>query len=207
MARPRKVSDEEVYAAAMRAMSRVGPAELTLAQIADEAGVTPGALVQRFGSKRQLLVTISGLLSTDMSQFFQQMREQHDSPLEIVRAYAECMAAMAPNSAALLRNFAYLQADLADPDIRGHLVAQSREVQRELAALLGEAVARGELSRDTDVTALARNVEALISGALLTWAFHEQGTAASWLRDHIDALLRPLLRAGRRTAKRSPAAR
>lgn len=206
MARPRKVSDDDVYAAAMRAMSRVGPAELTLAQIAEEAGVTPGALVQRFGSKRQLLVTMSGLMSADMSQFFQQMREQHDAPLDVVRAYAECMAAMAPNSAALLRNFAYLQADLADPDIRKHLVAQSRQVQRQLSTLLEEAAARGELSRDTDIGALARNIEALISGALLTWAFHERGTAAAWLRNHVDALLVPHVRAGRRNPKRSPPA-
>ena len=206
MARPRKVSDDDVYAAAMRAMSRVGPAELTLAQIAEEAGVTPGALVQRFGSKRQLLVTMSGLMSADMSQFFQQMREQHDAPLDVVRAYAECMAAMAPNSAALLRNFAYLQADLADPDIRKHLVAQSQQVQRQLSTLLEEAAARGELSHDTDIGALARNIEALISGALLTWAFHERGTAAAWLRNHVDALLVPHVRAGRRKPKRSPPA-
>jgi hypothetical protein len=145
---------------------------------------------------------MSGLLSSDMSQFFQQMRAEHDSPLDVVRAYAECMAAMAPNSAALLRNFAYLQADLADPDIRKNLVGQSRKVQRELATLLQDAVSRSELSRDTDVPALVRNIEALISGALLTWAFHEQGTAASWLRAHVDALLRPHLRAGRKKAKR-----
>ena len=206
MARPRKVSDDEVYAAAMRVMSEVGPAELTLAQIAREAGVTPGALVQRFGSKRRLLVAMSGLLSSDMSQFFQQMRERHEAPLEIVRAYAECMAAMAPSSAALLRNFAYLQSDLADPDIRKHLVAQSHQVRRELGTLLEEAASRGELSNDTDIPALVRNIEALISGALLTWAFHEQGSAAAWLRKHVDALLRPHLPA-RRKAKQPRSAK
>jgi AcrR family transcriptional regulator len=207
MARPRKVSDDEVYAAAMKVMSRVGPGELTLSQIAAEAGVTPGALVQRFGSRRELLVTMSGLLSSDMSQFFQQMRAEHDSPLDSIRAYAECMAAMAPNSTALMRNFAYLQADLADPDIRKHLVAQSHQVQRELTKLLDEAGARGELSRDTDVAGLARNIEALVSGALLTWAFHEQGSAASWLRAHVDALLRPHLRSSRKRIKQSTTAK
>lgn len=188
-------------------MSRLGPGELTLAEIADEAGVTPGALVQRFGSKRQLLVTMSGLLSGGTGDFFQQLRREHQAPLKVIRAYADCMAGMAPNSAALLRNFAYLQADLADPDIRRHLVAQSRAVRQELTTLLEEARSRRELSPDTDVPALARNIEALISGALLTWAFHEQGAAAEWLRSHIDALLRPHLRAGRKKGARSPAAK
>lgn len=207
MARPRKVSDDEVYAAAMRVMSRVGPGELTLALIARDAGVTPGALVQRFGSKRQLLVTMSRLLGTGTREFFQQLRDQAGSPIDVVRAYADCMAGMAVTPASLLRNFAYLQADLADPDIRRHLVAQSRAVRRELTTLLEEAASRGELARGTDVGSLARNIEALISGALLTWAFHEHGTAAAWLRSHIDALLRPHLRAGRKRARKSPAAK
>ena len=50
--RPRKVTDDEVFLAAERAMSRLGPAELTLADIAGEAGVSAGLLVQRFGSKK-----------------------------------------------------------------------------------------------------------------------------------------------------------
>ena len=41
-----------MFAAMGRVMRRVGPAELTLGAIAAEAGVTAGALVQRFGSKR-----------------------------------------------------------------------------------------------------------------------------------------------------------
>ena len=57
--RPRKVSDEEVFAATYRAMQRLGPGDLTLAEIAAEAGVTAGALAQRFGSKRALLLALA----------------------------------------------------------------------------------------------------------------------------------------------------
>ena len=191
MPRPRKVSDDEVYAAALRVMSRVGPGQLTLAEIAEEAGVTAGALVQRFGSKRDLLVRMAGLLGAGMSDFFAQLRQQHDSPLAVVRAYAECMAEMARTPGALLRNFAYLQVDLTDPDLRRQLVAQSREVHKELAASLRQAIAQRELQESTDIPALARNLEALISGALLTWAFHQQGTSKKWIVRHIDALLSP----------------
>lgn len=191
MARPRKVSDEDVYAAALRVMSRVGPGQLTLGDIAREAGVTAGALVQRFGSKRELLVTLAGSMGTGMTEFFSQLRAQHDAPLDVVRAYATCMAEMAKTPGALLRNFAYLQVDLADPELRKQLVAQSRSVHKELAALLREAIRRGELDPESDVPALVRNLEALVSGALLTWAFHQKGTAARWIGAHVDALLAP----------------
>src|SRR3989454_8101989 len=53
--RRRKAEDTDVFAAMVRVMLRVGPAELTLGAIAAEAGVTAGAPVQRVGSKREVL--------------------------------------------------------------------------------------------------------------------------------------------------------
>src|SRR5205085_3801342 len=54
--RRRKAEEADVFAALVRVMHRRGPAELTLREIAAEAGITAGALVQRFGSKRALLL-------------------------------------------------------------------------------------------------------------------------------------------------------
>ncbi len=83
--RPRKASDNEVFGAAMRVMSRVGPADLTLSAIAAEAGLTPGALVQRFGSKQRLLRTISSQLGGAAAEIFAQLRSAHPSPLAALR--------------------------------------------------------------------------------------------------------------------------
>ena len=189
MARPRKVSDDDVYAATLRVMSRVGPGQLTLAEIADEAGVTAGALVQRFGSKRELLVRLAGLLGSGMSAFFAALRAQHESPLAVVRAYAECMADMAKTPAALLRNFAYLQVDLTDPDFFRNVQAHARSVRSGLRNLVEEAVEAGELRAGTDADALARALDLTVNGSLWSWAFHQEGTAADWMRHDIDALL------------------
>ena len=66
----RKVSDDEVFAAAYKVMQRLGPGDLTLGQIADEAGVTAGLLVQRFGSKRDLLLKLSEQFSGGTGEMF-----------------------------------------------------------------------------------------------------------------------------------------
>ncbi len=191
MARPRKVSDDQVFAAAQRVMARVGPSELTLSLIGQEAGVTAGALVQRFGSKRNLMVRMAGLLAGGIGELFAGLRSAHRSPLAVIRAYATCMASMAATPDALARNLAYLQVDLTDPDLREHLLETARETRRELLALVAAAKKRGELAAGTPAVPLVRNIEALVSGALLTWAFHREGDAASWLKAHIDALLAP----------------
>ena len=195
--RPRKVSDEDVFAAAHRATNRLAPNELTLAEIAKEAGVTAGALAQRFGSKRALLLALARGAAESTGDFIGQLKAAHQSPIAAVRAYAECMAGLARSPAALARNLAYLQIDLADPDFREQLAVQARATRAGLQDLLESAIAAGELERDTDATALARTVEAMVNGSMMTWAFYHDGPAADWIRADVDAVLAPYLRPAR----------
>jgi hypothetical protein len=134
---------------------------------------------------------MAGLLAGGIGELFAGLRSAHRSPIAVIRAYASCMATMAATPDALARNLAYLQIDLTDPDLRAHLLQTARETRRELLALVAAAKERGELAADTPAKPLVRNIEALVSGALLTWAFHREGDAASWLRSHVDALLAP----------------
>jgi AcrR family transcriptional regulator len=199
--RPQKVSDEEVFAAAQRAMSRRMPHDLTLADIAEEAGVTPGRLVQRFGSKRALLVALSERFAGSAGPVFAGLRAAHGGPLATLRAYAACMADLAPTPEALLRNLAYLQGDLADEVLRGHLVENARASRKEIEALLSAAVATGELRRDVDVRSLARTVETVVGGSLMAWATYREGKAVDWIGRDLEAVLAPWL--GRRARARN----
>jgi AcrR family transcriptional regulator len=196
-----KVTDDEVFAAAQRAMSRRGPHELTLADIAGEAGVTAGRLVQRFGSKRGLLMQLSARFAGSAGPVFAALRATHRVPLATLRAYAACMADLAPTPEALLRNLAYLQLDLADDVLRGHLVENARATRREIEALLAAAAAGGELLLDVDVPSLARTVEVVITGSLMSWATYRDGAAVGAIRRDLDAVLAPWLPdCGARTA-------
>jgi AcrR family transcriptional regulator len=179
-------------------MTRFGPGELTLAEIAAEAGLTAGALVQRFGSKRELLLKLSAAAVDGNAAFIRGLREKHRSPLAVLRAYAECLADLAASPAALARNLAYLQIDLTDPDFRRHLLAQAKATRVAIAELLIEAVAEGEITRLADPRGLARVIETMLSGSLLTWAIYREGSAARWLRDDVDAVLAPHIAKKRR---------
>jgi len=191
--RRQKVSDEEVFAAAQRAMSRRMPHDLTLADIAEEAGVTPGRLVQRFGSKRALLVALSERFAGSAGPIFAGLRAVHGGPLATLRAYAACMADLAPTPEALLRNLAYLQGDLTDEVLRGHLVENARASRTEIESLLKAAVATGELRREVNVRSLARTVETVIGGSLMSWATYREGNAVDWIGRDLEAVLAPWL--------------
>ena len=203
--RPQKVTDDDVFGAAQRAMSRRGPHELTLADIAKEAGVTAGRLVQRFGSKRGLFLAIAERFAGSAGPVFQGLRAAHPSPLAAIRAYAACMADLAPTPEALLRNLAYLQLDLTDNLLRGHLVENARATRREIEALVKAAVAAGELRPEVDARALGRTVETVVGGSLMSWATYREGKAADWMLRELDAVLAPWLakRTGGRKVRKS----
>jgi AcrR family transcriptional regulator len=192
--RPRKVSDNQLFAATHSVMSRVGPRELTLSVIAKEAGVTAAVLVQRFGSKRALLLALSAKYSDGAGEFIAALAQQHASPLAALRAYADCMAEMAASPAALARSLAYLQIDMTDPDFRRHLVKQARATRAGLRRLIEAALKAGELDRSARPPQLARTIETVLSGSMITWGFYREGSASRWMRADLDAVLAPWLR-------------
>jgi AcrR family transcriptional regulator len=192
--RRRKAEDADVFAALVRAMERVGPAELTLRTIAAEAGVTAGALVQRFGSKRALLLAHArhaaetGDIGVDVPD-----PKTLSSPLDALRAVTAVYAHMAASPRAAVRNLAYLQNDLADPTLRRHLLKMSRAARAQYEQLVAVAVSSGDLRPATDVAALARTIEVTLGGSFLTWTLYRQGPAADHLRADLEATLRPYL--------------
>jgi AcrR family transcriptional regulator len=200
--RRRKAEDADVFAAVVRVMLRVGPAELTLGAIAAEAGVTAGALVQRFGSKRQLLhaharyAARTGDIGIDAPR-----TPRTPSPLSALRAVTVVCARLAESPRAALRNLAYLHNDLADPVLRRHLLRLNRAARVRYEQLLADAVVAGELRADTDVRALARMIEVTLGGSFLAWTIYREGPAAKRLREDLNATLRPYLTHGRRAGR------
>ena len=72
-------------------------------------------------------------------------------------------------------------------------IGAEQETRAGLEDLLQSAVAGGELKRGTDIAALARTVEAMVNGSMMTWAFYAEGPAERWIRHDVDAVLAPYL--------------
>jgi len=194
--RRRKAEDADVFAALVRVMHRRGPAELTLREIAAEAGVTAGALVQRFGSKRALQLAHAryAAASGDVGVPLPRPRTSSSAAsLAALRAVTAVHAQLAASPRAAVRNLAYLHNDLADPALRRHLLRMSRAARAYYERLVADAVAAGELRADTNVQTLARMIEVTLGGSFMTWTLYREGSAADWLRKDLDATLGPFL--------------
>jgi AcrR family transcriptional regulator len=190
--RPRKAEDRDVFAALARVMIRRAPGELTLREIAAEAGVTAGALVQRFGSKRAMLLAHARHVARtgDAGPTFPR---RISSPLDTLRSVTAMYAGLAGSPRAAVRNLAYLLNDLTDPTLRRHLLRMSRTARLRYEQLITEAIEAGELRGVTDVRQLGRSIEATLRGSFLSWTLYREGAAADWIRADLDAMLRPYL--------------
>ena len=200
--RPRTVPDEHILGAAQRAMSRLGPARLTLAEVAKEAGLSPATLVQRFGSKRGLMLALWTGAVEGVDACFEMLRPAYPSPLEALLAAATMMSRHTTNPEEMANHLAFLQIDVSDPEFHRHMLVLSERTEAGYRALLDEAVGMKEIIR-CDTARLARAISAMAGGSLISWAVFREGTAESWVRGDLETLLapyRPARGTGRRKA-------
>lgn len=190
MPRPRTIDDEVVLRATAQLMGKVGPAKLTLARVADEVGLSPATLLQRFGSKRGLMLAVSEFGAGAWPDTFTSARERHDSPLAALEAALTGLTASVSTPEAMANSLAYLQIDLSDPDFHRLADDGMRQMRQRVRGLLDEAVEAGELGA-TDTERLATAVITTYNGALITWAIHRKGGIAAWLREQLAVLLGP----------------
>jgi AcrR family transcriptional regulator len=183
--RPRTHSDDALLDATFRAVGAVGPARLTLADVAREAGVAPATLVQRFGSKRALLVAAAARAAARADAA---LPEPGDAPLAALVDGLVGLTAPVRDPAAFANHLALLQLDLADPQLRAHAVAHARGLRRAIRRLLDAAVLAGALE-PCDTRALADAVHATYHGAQLDWAVDRRGTLARRVRGAVEAVL------------------
>jgi AcrR family transcriptional regulator len=216
--RPRTKDDAAILEAAARIISRLGPAKFTLADVASEIGLSAATLVQRFGSKRGLMLALAESARDSVDACFAAVRAAHRSPLEALLAGATEMTKYVQSPEEMSNHLAFLQTDLSDPDFYAVMLENSTRIEAGYRALLDEAVAAGEL-KTCDTARLARAVGAMSGGSLIGWAVSRRGTAEAWVRADLATLLDPYRatlsrasrvvsrRPGRRKQRKAPARR
>ena len=192
--RPRTVSDAEILEAIGRAISRVGPAGLTLAEVAAEAGIAAPTLLQRFGSKRGMLLAFAAQGAGGVREAFASARAAVDSPLEALVGALSALAGPVREREAMANHLAFLQMDLSDPEFNRHARDHAHALRGEVEALLEEAARVGELVPLEETGRLARAVQEMFNGTLVTWVIESESSLEAELASAMELLLRPRVR-------------
>ncbi|MDQ3170499.1 MAG: TetR/AcrR family transcriptional regulator [Acidobacteriota bacterium] len=190
MARPRTIADEDILMALHAVVGRIGPTRMTLADVAAEVGLSPATLVQRFGSKRGLLLAFAKAGAESADYCFAAVRAAHESPLAALIAAATMMTRSMGSPEELANGLAFLQIDISDREFRKHALVSFEKSAKGYKSLLDDAVEAGELL-PCDTTKLAHAVGAISGGSLIAWAVLQKGTAERWVRRDLETLLAP----------------
>jgi AcrR family transcriptional regulator len=189
--RPRGIDDAAILRATVDVIGRVGPVGLTLAAVAREVGLVPGTLMQRFGSKRGLLLALAESAAKDADALLARVRAEHAAALTALAALIVAPAASMSTPETFANHLAFLCIDLTDPEFRPFALAVHQAQSRAVEELLTQALLAGDLRPGTNVAALGRSVQAVASGAGLIWALDRQGSLEQRLRQALDSVLSP----------------
>jgi AcrR family transcriptional regulator len=191
VARPRLVSDDAILDATRQVLAELGPVKLTLAAVGSRVGLAPPTLMQRFGSKRGLLLASAARSPLMVLRAVEEAEARNASPLATLRDFALSAVAHIKHREELGNGLGFVQLDVADPEFHAHALAHSAAIVDSCARLYYAAVEAGELRPDIDVPALARHTLVCFTGALQVWAVNGWGSLRTFLADQLDLTIAP----------------
>jgi AcrR family transcriptional regulator len=186
---------ELIVDVATEVFDSVGYRAATMLQIAAACGISRTGLLHHFPTKESLLeAVLSRRDETSAAQI-----PKPGGTVDDERAGLERLVAVMRRNAespAMINLFSVLSAEAGDPEHPAHayFVQRYARLRSELAGSLTRLQERGALVHDTDPSALAAELIALMDGLQVQWVLApDQIDMAAVLRHRIDAaLVRPL---------------
>lgn len=175
MPRPRTVGDEEILEAAVEAVGELGPARVTLADVGRRVGLSPATLLQRFGSKRGLLLALAAHGADAMPARIRAASDAADPLAELVEVLSAFAASMR-DAKHFANHLSFLLMDLSDPGFTEHARRHAAAVREAIAGVLAVAKGRGAVLQ-LSVDESADLVYSIYNGALIGWGMDPRGRA------------------------------
>ncbi len=199
MTRPKTIPDEQVVQAVGRVLLRVGPAHFSLQDVGGECGLSPATLVQRFGSKRGLVLAFARASAQEATAPFERARSKLASPLAALREALLSAAKDLRTRQEVANSLAVLLIDITDDEMRTLAAQHAHATEKAIRTLLDEAVQAGELEKGLPPR-LALSIQAAWNGAVIQWALRGQESFSTLLTSVLAPLL-PMPKARRAKAK------
>lgn len=190
MPRPKAVSDETILAEVLRLVQRVGPDRFTLALAGQQTGLSPSTLVQRFGSKRALLLAADRWA---VERWVSGLDAVPDEGSALDRLVAGMVHSVDADTTVeeLANSVSLLQIGLADDEFHTSTRDGAVRLHAKILERLREAESNAELKAGTDLDSLTELIEVTYHGAMIRWAIHRDGPLVPSLTEKFLHVLQP----------------
>jgi AcrR family transcriptional regulator len=194
--------DSAILSAAAKVVSKTGPERFTLADVGQEVGLSAATLVQRFGSKRLLMLAMLEQMTTLVNGRFAANVAEGETPLESLYAAALDRADPAHGPENVANGMAFLLMEIGDPDFHAIAVSSARQAVAAYKTMLDNAIEDGDLSHDgIDTLDLAETIHSMTLGSLMMWVINREAETKPRTKRDLDTLLRPYRRVQQQTSQ------
>lgn len=186
LARTKQVTDEQIIAAAVRCVVEIGP-PMRLADVAERVGLSAATVVQRFGTKRNLMREVA---KQRLKRVQAVDYQGPGSPVDrIVEGWTSDASWLTTREQ--VANYAAVRhTDLADPEFKEVIKGQFQRQRMLTVRVLEEAITEGEL-RPCDTEVVARLLYVTLLGAHHSWAIDPAGEFPDWVAHCLRRCLAP----------------
>jgi AcrR family transcriptional regulator len=185
LARSKQVPDEEIVGATLKLVAEHGPA-LTLAQVGESVGLSAATVMQRFGSKRDLILMAASAWGSSAGSNVERGGNTGDDLVEGMSEIAGLMET--PEEVANIT--ASMHIELADPKFHEIIEASMRRQRGLVREALEKGVEKGEI-KPCDTEKLARHLQVVALGAMQNWSIEPTDTLNDWIRKCLRETIEP----------------
>lgn len=182
--RPRTVTDDAIYAAAVGVLADHGLAGLTLGRVAERLGVTAAAVRQRFGTKDGLLAEVARRRTSGVGECFAVAARSQPTSLQALEAALLSRVEGLDEPRRLANSISTYVDSATDPSLQAHFRDELGGMEDGVLELLHRAHGDAEIDR-LPTPALASTVFAAFEGVVTLWAIAPRG----FLRDRVHEVL------------------
>lgn len=191
MARPKKVSDEDLIACAYELLMEVGPRALTFEKLGERVGLVPAALVRRFSNKHNLLQEIDRYAVARSTARREALLSESDSPIDAILTGFITELSFASTLERFIHGQEFLLMDLGQKDLYTNYQDSFRRRHEEVVQLLRQAQAQEELTAEANVEELARLLQLIQHGSGHVWAMTQEGPIEDYINYFVRLALEP----------------
>jgi|GEM_PF-1822697 AcrR family transcriptional regulator len=181
MPRKKKIDDSVILQLILEVIIEVGAASFSLSDLSRKTGLSPATLLQRFGSKKNILHKAIALANDNLNRELTNRKQTDKSYVQtIIDIYLE-LAGNFITPSDIANGLDVLKYDINDKNLNALTRKYFKIRRNKIASLLILATEHNELPQDTDITSMVYNLEALWQGSVMLWALIGKGTLQRWL--------------------------
>lgn len=192
MSQKKLLDDETVLKQALLAFSVHGAENFTLADIGRWVGLAPATLLQRFGSKQQLLVQAAKQAHIQLKQDLEILKNRNlpwdEELLELLSGMPEGFGSRHE----IANSLGILKLDMIDPEL--HPIARTlfNSLRMRIEELLTKGASQGDLDPSLAISEITWELEALRHGLVIQWTLSGEGTLHPWIQNKFTSYLKRL---------------